>query len=648
MEECGHVSFAGLFEALEDKIGQHVFSDEYFQRRIIETQSDPDIALNVIIDSLKDANIKCYHISIVIPDDKTLEIEFEQADHVLHDQGRLISSPKKEKLYWIPQDPFIRNYDSHGRIGGQERSAFETKTDANGFSLSVKGSGENRIEFCVLTFSNNIESFTNEICELSPLETRKVVKAKWFYYEGLKDTWKYFINAKIFDTGNTKASVRNVIQCQNITYALYYYLDYLYNQTHKQIYMYLCDLIAYSLLLSFPEDYRLRHGSWTDLMETHTVYQVSSINVLISCYERSGCEIFLQKAIGAMDYLISLAEELDQGDIWFLHDTLELNIEDVRLFYKQLTPSKAFGKSVSNTLCINTHIWTMIALLRLNQLEPSDKRSRVYDKAMSSLKKVLQAKPCTALYYIIYKLWDVVVKLNLKYNNRLTRKMLKVYNILLNRHILPFLKKTFPRLAMPNGFLERDLSYSTVSLNYHFVNLRNMLMLYGRTKDQWLKWLITKSIDYSVNSSIVEYFGVHNPNAWAHLDNLFLYSSLIDQRYLSRLLEYMSIFRENNLPLTMDFLSNPYIANYSLEISVDDTEVVVLTPACDEQFVAVLLNPGPEDKKVNIKSTLSDRPEEFEMVDSDDSRSPWKDQVIVPGAGYVMIVKKSLANRDVQ
>lgn len=640
MEKCRQISFAELFETLEDKIGRHVFADKYFERRTVETRPDPDMTLNVIVDSLKNANIKCYHISIVLSDSKTLEIEFEQADHVLYDQGRLISSPKKEMLYWIPQDPFLRKYDDYGRIEDQKKLAFETKTNTNGFSLSIKGSSENCIEFCVLTFSNNIESFTNEICELSPLETRKVVRAKWFCYEGLDDIWKYFINAKVFDTDNIEVSVKKGTECQNITFALYYYLEYLYNQTHKQIYRHLCDLIAYSLLLSFPEDYRLRHGSWTDLMETHTVYQVSSIHVLISCYERSGCEIFLQKAIGAMDYLISLADELDQGDIWFLHDTLERNMEDVRLFYKQLTPSKAFGKSVSNTLCINTHMWTLIALFRLNQIAASDKYSQVFDKGLSSLKKVLQAKPCTLLYNIVYRLWDILVRSNLKHQSRLTNKLLKVYKIILRRHLLLFLKKTFPRLAMPNGFLERDLSHSTLNLNYHLVNLKDMLILYGQIKEKWLKELITKSINYSLSSDVVEYFGLHNPNALAHLDNLFLYSSLIDQQYLSRLLQHISIFRKNGLPLTMDLLSSPLMANYSLRISVDDDEVIVLTPACNEQITAVLLNPTREDKKVCVKSNLDNESKGFELVDSENGRSLWKNEVVVPRSGYVKIVKK--------
>jgi D-glucuronyl C5-epimerase-like protein len=641
MENHKPVRFTELIEYLEGKDAQPVFADDHFERRTVNTKLDPETTLNVIADSLKNADIKCYHISITLLEDKLLEIEFGQSDHVLSKQGRMISSHKTKKLYWIPRDPVLRKYDDYGRIEVQKRSDFESKAGAGGLCLSVSGKADSVVEFCVLTFTKDIEFFTKEICESSPLETKKIMRSNWFYYEGLSDVWKYFVNGKVYNI--EPLFRRKSEESQNITFALYHYLYYLHSQTQKSIYLELCDLIAYSLMLSLPQDSRFRHGSWTELMETHTVYQVSAIDVLLSFFERTRREVFLQKAKCAMDYLVSLADKLNDGSIWFMHDTLEDNLEDASLYYGKLVSSKAFGKSEANTLCFNSHIWALMALYRLNQLAPSAEYQQLFESGMAALKRVLQAKPCSVLYYAIYKLWDVIVSLDLKYENRLTKKALKIYTILLRRHILPKLKKLFPRFVMPNGFLERDLTYSVLSVNYHFVNLRDLLMLYEQTREKWIKEIVVKSVDYTCQCDIVKYFGLKNPKSLKIFDILLSYSSLIDPHALSSLRDYISIFGENHFSLTMDVLSNPFIADICLRLNVSDDDIAVLIPSYNELITAVLINLTLEDKEVCLNTDINS--EEFEFVDSDGGRSDFKNQITVPGSGYIKIVRKSVDYR---
>jgi hypothetical protein len=613
--------------------------DEHFSRKTHEVKLEDGITINVMVDTLNADDLKCCYISIDLPVTETLELVFEGFEQILQCHGRLIADEKRELLYWIPKEPVLRDYDDQERIERQNKAEVTVSTDTNDVMYSIKGGEAGSVEFCILTFAKNIETFANELSNFAPVETRKVIKSFWFHYERPADIWDYFINGRIL-------SIRHLGRIKpwhskNLVFAFYYHLEFLCAQTNKYIYRLFGDLIAYSLMVSLPDDGRWRHGSWTDLMETHTVHQITGIHVLLSYYERTKREIFLQKAKQAVDFLIDLAEELPDNGIWFMHDTLETSIDDVRLGYKNLVPSRAFGKSESNTLCINTHIATMMVLDKINQVDPTEQYKEYFDRGLITIKKVLTAKPCTLLYYCLYRLRDVIVKINLKHNNNFTKDILKKYNILLRRYILPFLNKTFPRIVIPNGYIERDISASNINTPYHFITLRDMLKLYSRVKEDWLKKILSKSIKYTTNSSIIEEIGLQNPKASSLQGIMLLYSSMIDEQYLRFLPEYIAGFQKNNIPLTMDVVSNPEIVNSLLPVTVNDSEVVVLLPANNDFFDGVIINPSQKGKTVRLESVSEKILEKFELLDDNNRRHPSMDNFSISPLGCIKIVRKN-------
>lgn len=622
-----------------DKAGmQVVFEDEHFRREKTNLKLDSVIETDIIADCLDGPGVKCYHISMYFSEEKSLEFIFAGAEIVSHHQSRLITYAKQQKLFWIPKDPAWRFYDANGRIEGKTDLAFEVTSQPKGAGLRITGKPPGRVEFSLILFSKNIESAGNELFDFSPVELRKVGKSVWFYYETIKDVWDYFINGTVFNSRHQLE--KKGWQAQTVAFTLYYYLEFLYNQTAKQIYKQLCEFIAYSVMLSLPLDNRWRHGIWTDIMETHTVHQVSGIHVLLSYYERTGRDVFLQKAKSATDYLISLAENLADEGVWFLHDSLETNMQDARLHYKRLTPSGAFGKSASNTLTLNSHIWTLTALHRMGRFHSSEKYREYSEKGLGSLKKVLQASPCSVLFSCIYWPRDLLIKLSLKTKNKVIRTLLRKYGDRLKQYVLPFLKAKLPRLVMPNGFTERDLCCTSLSNCYHILNVQDMLMLHHQRPQPWLLGTISRSVRYTVDTGLAKHLALSDSRATMFLGVLLMYSCIVDERYLRFLPEYIAYFEKLNLPLPADILSNPLVADACPSLCVNNDNVVILTPVENKNISAVLVNATGKDEKVALKSAVESNMDELEIVDSGNNRFSCRGEVVVPKGGYLKVVRK--------
>jgi hypothetical protein len=393
-------------------------------------------------------------------------------------------------------------------------------------------------------------------------------------------------------------------------------------------------------MLSLPDNGRWRHGVWTDIVETHAIHQAAGIHLFLSHYQRTAAKIFLQKATLAADYLISIADDFSDSQTWFLHDTLETNPDDAALFYNFFA-STAFGKSTSNTLCINSHIATLTALHRLNQIDPSDKYNTYFEKGLSALKKVLQANPCDWLYSCAYRPRDLLMRLCTKTENKLVKKLNKVWNLILTRHLLPFLKKRFPRLLMPNGFIERDLSYSTLSTVYHFLNIEDILMLYHLTRADWLRNIITRSVKYSVDSGLASCLVERQVESMLFCDILLIYTGIINQNYIHLLPPYLAHFQKANLALPVNILSDPFITDTSLPLRVDNERVIVLVPAAGKNIKAILINPTEKDQKTRLKSILGTEADPLEFVDSKNGKFSCQKPVIIPKMDFLKIVSKN-------
>lgn len=555
MMRCECINLLDLLSEESKDSAQDIFSDNRFRRVLKSIKIDAGSAIEVLTDYIKGSGVRHHHISL-ISSRANLCIEIPKEEiHNPSVRGLVVACGDSGKgLLWLPKQPVVREWDKEGRIKWEQEldCSYESKDDA--ILIKARTDKQGCIEFPVIQFAGEASAFLEEIRTYLPQETAEYIKANWFRYQDVTDTWDYFIKGDIYDPRNQPIGRR--WRCQQCAHTLYYHLNYLEEQTNKKIYAALQDLIAYSVMLSLPSDGRWRHGHWTHQMETHTRFQVDGIHLLLTHYEKTGEKIFLEKAKLATDYLISIADTLSGGGIWFLHDSLEIDEQQARLFYRNLVSSQAFGKSVSSTLCLNTHLWTLTALYRLSNLNLDQKYRSYLEKGLESAEKVLKAKSAQSLYSIVYGIRDFLLKIRSKKDNLAIQGLQRVVDKVLRRFILPYMKNFSPRLAMPNGFIERDLSFSALSDVYHIQNLVDLLVLYRQTGEKWILDLADKGIGYTLETGLARDLAKRDLRA-AMFTEVLLMNHLIEDADPAPLVQFTAFLEKEGIPPPVDAFSCP-------------------------------------------------------------------------------------------
>lgn len=630
MESC-KIEMVDLFEQLTSCSEGLVYRDDKFVRRRWEVTGRE--GLSVTADRLSDYGATCFYISFECAFDGRISLEFVDSRVLSRSEGLQITDVGRNRLYWLAQSGSFRSYDSHKRITESVEVLFEVHDGDGAVVLSVDARSGYRFELSVVVF-DEAESYASELAEFDSVETMKVVRGTWFVYENICDAWKHLINGVVWsleshgDIGGWPG--------EHVAYVLYHYLSFLENRTGKRIYSFERDLVAYSLMLTLPSEGRWRHGICTDTMETHTVFQVCGIDVLMSHYERTSQDVFLAKAREGADYLVTVVDEMNDGGIWFLHDTLEMSVETVGLYYKPLVESEAFGKSVPNTLTLNSHVWTLILLKRFYELTGDQRYLRFFDRGMASLGVVLEARPAAFLYRIVYRIQDMIVKSLSRKHRKQVVNLRGRYESMLRGIILPAMKRRFPRLVMPNGFVERDLCYSHWSNFYNALNMKVLLILYGQTGCEQLVETISSGANYCLASGIIEYTTQYGSRPAQFIEILFMYAALIDEKMLSSVSKYLRFFREREVALQVDAYASPLVAGVDLSIRVDNENIVVLTSAYEKFFIAVLFNCADDEQEVVV-----DGAEGFDIVECSGERRECGKPIRIDGGGYVTIVRSS-------
>ena len=591
-----------IISKLDVRDGQVIFEDDFFQRVVFRIDVSPASTVKVICDSVLKEGLSCYYLSYFAEEPQQLELQFA---HCV-EQGRygmLFSDLPEKSMLWMPTIPVVRSYNDSGHILDSSGLSLHQSEGKVIFGGTLLGGENNCIDVTLLQFNENMKSYQTEITNAEPIEERSVIRKEWFNFSGIQDIWKYLIQGKIYSTeipGQKKA-----LPAQNLDFTLYNYLQFLYVRTNKTIYQILRAMVAYALLISLPRDHNWRHGTFTNLYETHCRFQVSGILVLLSYYQLTRNELFLCKAEMATDALLVYKDELSKNAIWFLHDSLELNVETSDLYYKRHLHTNAFGKSSSNTLCLNTHMWTQILLFQLYSITEKEAYLCLIEKSMNALRKVLTHHPLGFVYGPVYFIRDILVNGAIKTNTSFLIKLCTNYEKLLRVMIIPFFKKRFPRLIMPNGYSERDLDGTSLSNKYHLVNIQDMLMLYRQTKERWIEAIIVKTLRHLSRTSHVRWVDRKGRKATIVLDIYLLAAGLIDDGYIDEFVLWLSYFHEKGTPLPVDMLSNPLVCGNPNHTNVANGCVFQFSLPSFEGSRALIINLGREEKRMDLSEFLS-------------------------------------------
>ncbi|WP_447964775.1 hypothetical protein [Nitrospira sp. Ecomares 2.1] len=431
---------------------------------------------------------------------------------------------KRVFTVWLPSASVKCHFDKFQRMSAPEEPFLPWHWEVNVsiqlqlFLSGIPGEQAN-VPYMLIEDANG--EFIEEIKSLNSVEQCLYRKSDWFFANKPSDIWKYLINGSIYDPRGHKGMNKRY-KCQQCAYTWWSYFGYLKKETGKKLYDSMQDILAYSVLIDLSPKGEWRHGFWTDDMEIHARFQLDGIHLLISQHKKTGESLWVEGAERAMAYVAEhLMDQFDDGSLWFLHDSTEH--QDRRTHFH----STLFGKSPGNSLCINTHVQGLTVLHRLRQAIPQKPMyAEMLEKGVTALKRVLDHQPADPLYRIFLAIW-------MKIRKKPKSKAEIVMHAVMTRSIIKVfwpVRRQFPRLTYPGGWIDRDLTISCFSENYQVTNLKDFLTLYKQMPLPWLLPYIKNNV--VALRKFLSQFGLANaleasPYYIEFLDVLYMYDKEI-------------------------------------------------------------------------------------------------------------------------
>jgi hypothetical protein len=437
----------------------------------------------------------------------------------------------KYYLLWIPVAPAQTRIDQHERISPTIDAEYLLTLQQQITLMLRPATGNRDIVFPVFVSDKNVDSLYAEFASLGDIELRRYVKSEWFLANNPGDLWRYLINGSIFDPRSDK-QIGMRFKCQQCAYAWWSYFDYLHKQTGKEVWKVLRDEIAFCAVNDMDASGAWRNGFWSDDMEIHARFHLDGLHMLVSQYERTGDRTWFDIARRGMSFVErELVDIIDGGSVWFLHDDLHAsNRHKIR--------SKAFGKNVNNSLCLNTHIQALTVLHRLSvHCDTSNNESEVMlQKGLDALEQVLASQPADALYrFFVPRLLALS-----NGETRSTREMLRRrYKKRLLSKFYWKLRARYPRFVQPNGFIERDLTVEMASYRYHVTNVKDLLTLYLQRPLPWLEGYIKEGFGFLID----------------YLDDVGIGQAIENSSYFIEVAEILSMYNKAVEPVGQKTLS---------------------------------------------------------------------------------------------
>jgi hypothetical protein len=378
--------------------------------------------------------------------------------------------------YWLPQTPKVRRLDSQGHILSESDAPInDIRVSPTKTAISFVSGNDSCLEWVVWRIDADggdiIESLANATC----LETQRYyLWGSHTHYRRPADLYLHLIHGKLYEN-NFAWPHRRKICSENDAHALYVTLCGLERATGKRIYSLLKEQVLRSVLLRQSADGAWYHGSWTNHMECHYRLHCSGMHLLMDALVETKDEGIREALSRAADFISRQTDTID-GETWFLHDDLERSADKMREGPFRWVSSRALGKSPTNMVVLNTHLDTTIALDRYRYLTGDAQYELLVASARRAVVKLMRLKPAEWLYRPLFDAINLTflptpVAERLPLPARAIKRIAWKYLI----PQLPRIKSWFPRLAMPGGYIDRELTLKTWAHNYQTINLMDLL-----------------------------------------------------------------------------------------------------------------------------------------------------------------------------
>jgi len=420
----------------------------------------------------------------------------------------LLPARPEGATYWIPQPPRRRRVDAVGRIL-EETTADLTRitasTGAVGIEVAVAEGWS--LDLVVWRLPVAGEVGPAELASLTPVERQPLfLWGSHTTYARPADLYLHLLYGHVYENRASWPHYWKVCS-ENDAHALWVGLRGLQLATGKGLYGLLRRQLLLSLLARQATDGGWYHGEWTSLYESHFRLHTSGVHLLLDALSE-GADPAVQAALArAVAFLAERAVKIDAGT-WFLHDSLEESVESMRQSPFAWLESRALGKGESNMLVLNTHLDTAVALARYGELTGDLRYATRVESARQAAHHLLCLRPAEWLYQPLF----AAIRLSFLPTPEAERLPAPVRAVkrIGWRYLIPWLvrvKRRYPRLVMPGGYIDRALSLTGLAHDYQSIHTMDLARYLCRLPDPELVPLLDQAIDFTFASGLVARWG---------------------------------------------------------------------------------------------------------------------------------------------
>jgi len=415
----------------------------------------------------------------------------------------LARAPGHARRFWLPRAPALRWLDEHRRIRRDESApvaALAFDGQAARLTLEVP---EGAVLDCVLW--DLPETLAGELAVLAAPEDQALfLWGSHTAYRRPADLWRHLAHGHVYED-RYEWPLRRKTPSENDAHALSVCLGGLAHATGKRVYELLVRHLLLAVLDRQDADGAYRHGEWTENNEAHFRLHASAMHLMMDALTMAPDPAVQAALARAMAFATRQRDRTAFGD-WFLHDELELTKAGMDAGPFEWIASTVCGKSPTNMLVLNTHLDTLVALLRYRELSGDRSYDALIDSALATAQAVLNLRPMEWLYGLLFRLFGpVFLPTRRAAALPLPQRALKR---IAWRYLLPWLPKLkarWPRLVMPGGYVDRDLALCTWSHRYLTVNAMDLARIARRAPDpRCYREVLAGALRFAADSGIAE------------------------------------------------------------------------------------------------------------------------------------------------
>lgn len=521
--------------------------------------------VELVLDRLGAFGIECASLRFPAGDSQRLTLGVTGGHQVeTAAAGGWLLTPITDGLdaYWIPQPPMVRRLDEDGHILSQRLAGF-AGLDVSAASLAahLEQPAGHVLDIVIWRLPGHEIDLLRSLQQLTSLERQRYfLWSSHTAYAQPADLYLHLVHGHVYENHEVWPKYWRV--CSELdAYALYVALTGLLRATGKKLYDLLRVQVVFSVIDRQAADGGWYHGEWTDEMECHYRLHAAGMHLLAAHFEETRDAVVGAALARAAAFAAAKTDRLDSGT-WYLHDSLELSTAAMQRYPFGYVPSRALGKDESNLLVLNTHLDTNIAMARHRRVSGDARHDSLIASAHATARDVLDLRPADWLYRPLFRAIGLTflpteraraLPLPLRALKRVAWKYLIPW--------LPRIKSWLPRMVMPGGYIERDLTMRAFSVRYQPVNLMDLIRTRRLFIEPALDPLLTESFAYTHDCGITarwkELKGKEDDALGFWAEALYhLTLDKPDQRYRTWLAEAILDLEDNDLGLPPSLLGS--------------------------------------------------------------------------------------------